>query len=97
MDDNNENVASLEVAAERIRCKEDLYNSLLRNKFFLPPKKDPFNTVYFMQGVFNGDYWCFNSSDVKALFPVADPPSRELLATILATQMHALKHTRPLE
>ena len=92
-----ENVVNLDVAAETIRCKDDLYDSLVRNRYFLPSKKDPLCTVYFLQGVFSGEYWCFNSADVKRLIPVADPPSREYLSTTLADRMVDLAEGRPRE
>ena len=84
-------------AAESIRCKKDLYDSLLRSRYHLPPIKDPLNTVYFLKGIVSGEYWCFNAADVVTLIPVADPPPRELLSELLADRMLQLSLTRPVE
>ena len=88
-------VVDFEAAAQTIRCKSDLYYSLVRNRFFLPPLRDPMNTKYFLQGVLDGHYYCFHSDHLTGLIPVADPPSKEVLSLLLGDRMLDMIEMRP--
>ena len=53
----------------------------------MPPFKDAIVTRDFMLGVKNGFYWCMRPEYVRTLKVCADPPSKAVLATMLAKIM----------
>ena len=78
---------SLADARLRIPDKRCLYDSLIRNCYLMPPRKDVLLTQKFMRGVWSKKYWILNSSEVVAVRMCADPPNRKALAKIVSATL----------
>ena len=53
----------------------------------MPGRKEPMLTVKFMQGVMTKRNWILRSHEVTAVRACADPPTRKVLAKIVATTL----------
>ena len=70
-----------------------MYNAVYRNGYLLPPKRDPWLTYEFLDGVRNGTFWLPKTSECK-MYSCLDPPPREELAEIVKKAIieHANKY-----
>ena len=66
-------------------CKNTshLYNALVANGYFLPPKKNQFVTQKFLLEVFNDQCHCPRRKDIK-LVPCLNPPTVAFLVNYIA-------------
>ena len=78
---------SMEEAHQLIPDADQLYNGLIRNQVFLPPRKDPLCTVRFLRGVWQKKFWVIRPHEVRTVKVCADPPKRKLLARLVANIM----------
>lgn len=75
-----------ERAAAVVPDRHGLYIALLRNQNVMPPESDAINTIKFMLGVVEGNYWML-TSNLVVYRVCADPPCRKELASILYDAM----------
>ena len=75
---------SLHDARMRICDAKTMYNSLVRNGYLMPPRKDAMLSQKFMKDVISKKNWILHSNHVLSVKQCADPPSRKELAKIVA-------------
>ena len=78
------NTISQRRAAYLIPNKKAFHTALVRNKFMVPPLKDPLVTVAFMKGVLNGRYFLLKQEQVEHTRQCADKPPKGELADLVA-------------
>ena len=61
-----------------IKSRKHMYDSMIRNRFYLPSFKSPAITQEYMQLVRSGEYWCPKFDEVK-LLPCPNPPTKDYL------------------
>ena len=74
---------SSRLVARYVNDKGSMYNAVYRNNFLLPPKRDPWLTFEFLDGIRTGLYWLPKTSECK-MYSCLEPPSKEEVATIVA-------------
>lgn len=50
---------------EKIKCKGDLYEALIRNGYFLPSKKSSISRETYLIGIMTGKVYCPKMGDIK--------------------------------
>ena len=58
--------------------------ALIRNRFLVPPLKDPIMTVAFMKGVLNEEFFVLKQEMVTNVRQCADPPPKNELSEMVA-------------
>ena len=84
---NGQPTITLEQAQSLIPDKASLYKALCYNQYKLPPLKDSLVTIKYLLGVKDGYFFCPKISMDLKIRVCADPPSRKVLAFILADAM----------
>ena len=69
--------------------RQKLWEALVRNRYMPPPCKDRLNTVKFMRGVLNQEFFLLRQEQVEHVKQCADRPSREWLAPVVAEAMRS--------
>lgn len=73
--------------ADKIKCKRDLYEALIRNGYFLPSIKSSVVSEKYLVGILEGNIYCPKIESIK-LKGCPSPPSKEVL---IAKLLEALK------
>ena len=69
---------TIEEAKSTVKTKEQTFNAMVRNRWFLPKLKSSIVTQDYIKGVREGKLWCPKYDHLKPL-PCPDPPSKEIL------------------
>ena len=78
---------SVEEARVLVPHKKDFYNAMRRNRYVMPSYNSRLVTTDWMLGVVRGTQWCLSSGEVCCLHDCVKPPSKRVLAGILAGVM----------
>ena len=71
------NKVSLSDISQKIHRRDDFYDAMLRNRFYLPPLSS-FVTTRLMEAVRNGDAWMPRHQEIR-LLPAPTPPPKYIV------------------
>ena len=71
-------------AAYLVPNKKAFHAALVRNRYMVPPCKDPLMTVKFMKGVLAKEFFLLRCEQVTNIRLCADPPPKQELAEMVA-------------